>query len=61
MCRRVGMAADAFVVVLTAQLVRPDPTNPTTDPTRTLQSQPSTSSTLVAVLDRSRPDPQATG
>lgn len=41
------------VVLLGAQFVRPDRTNPPTDASRTIQSQPGTSIELGAVLDRS--------
>jgi len=46
-------AAVAFVVVLVgAQFVRPDRTNPPTDPSRTIQSQAGTASELGSILDR---------
>jgi heme-binding protein len=40
------------VAFAAAQLVRPDRANPATDPTRTIQAHPGTSSRLAAVLDR---------
>lgn len=54
MSRRLKQAALVFVVVLAAsQLVRPDQTNPPTDPGRTIHAQVGTASGLTAVLDRS--------
>lgn len=42
-----------LVVVAAAQLVRPDRTNPRTDPRRTIQAHAATTPALGAVLDRS--------
>lgn len=53
MSRRLKQAAAVLVVVLAAaQLVRPDRTNPATDPARTIQAALGTTSPLPAVLDR---------
>jgi heme-binding protein len=58
MWRRVRKAAAVVVAVVVAafvaaQLVRPQHTNPPTDPSHTLQSQAGASSPLVAVMNRS--------
>lgn len=54
MRRRVQQAAVAFVIVfVAAQLVRPDRTNPTTEPARTIQASAGTTSELGTILDRS--------
>jgi len=51
--RRLKQAAVVFVVVFAAaQLVRPEPANPATDISRTIQAHVGTASGLVAVLDR---------
>ena len=53
MSRRLKQAAVVFVIALAAaQLVRPDRTNPATDPSRTIGAHAGTASELVAVLDR---------
>jgi mono/diheme cytochrome c family protein len=52
--RRLTQAATVIVVLFAAaQLVRPDRTNPPTDPRRTIQAQVGTASAVAAVLDRS--------
>ena len=61
MGRRLKKAALVFVVGLVvlfavAQLIRPARTNPPTEPSRTLQAHPGTSSELVAVMNRSCSD-----
>ena len=54
MNRRLKQAAIlTAVVVVAAQLVRPERANPVTDANRTIQAQMPTGSGLVAVLDRS--------
>ena len=54
MKRRLAQGAVALlVVVAVAQLVRPDRTNPPTDPRRTIQAHAGTTPALAAVLDRS--------
>jgi hypothetical protein len=54
MNRRTKLAAVIFVVLLaTAQLIRPDRTNPATDPSQTIRAVVGTDNGLVAVLDRS--------
>lgn len=54
MRRRLQQAAVILVVVfVAAQVVRPDRSNPTTDPSRTIQAHAGTTSELPAVLDRS--------
>jgi hypothetical protein len=54
MRRRLKQVAVVFVIVFaTAQLVRPERTNPATDASRTIQAHAGTTSELVAVLDRS--------
>jgi hypothetical protein len=54
MSRRLKQGVVAFVVVLVAaQLVRPERANPRVDSSHTIQAQVGTSSGLVAVLDRS--------
>jgi len=53
MSRRLKQAAVVLVVVFaTAQLVRPERTNPATDASRTIRAHVGTASGLVAVLDR---------
>ena len=53
MSRRMKQAAIVFIAVFAAaQLVRPERTNPTTDPSRTIQAQIGTAPALAAVLDR---------
>jgi heme-binding protein len=53
MSRRLKQAAVVFVVVFAvAQLVRPERTNPTTDPSRTIGAHVDNTSQLPAVLDR---------
>jgi len=53
MSGRLKKAAVVFVVLLVgAQFARPDHTNPTTDPNRTIGSQAGTSRELAAILDR---------
>jgi heme-binding protein len=53
MSRRLTQTAVAFVVVFAAaQLVRPERTNPTTDPSRTIRAHVADTSQLPAVLDR---------
>jgi hypothetical protein len=54
MRRRLKQAALVLVVVfVAAQFVRPDRSNPTTDPSRTIQAHAGTTGELPAVLDRS--------
>jgi hypothetical protein len=54
MGRRLIQAAVVLVVLFAAaQLVRPDRSNPTTDPRRTIQARAGTTSELAIVLDRS--------
>lgn len=54
MSRRLKQIAIVFVVVFAAaQLIRPERTNPPTDPSRTIEAQVKNASGLVAVLDRS--------
>ena len=54
MSKRLLQAVVAVVVVLVAaQFVRPDRTNPRTDPNRTIAAHPGVTSELVGVLDRS--------
>lgn len=54
MSRRLKQVAlGVLVVVVAAQLIRPNRANPPTDESRTLQAQVGTASGLVAVLDRS--------
>ncbi len=53
MTRRLKLASVVFVgVFAAAQLIRPDRSNPATDTSRTIQSQMSTASGLVPVLQR---------
>jgi len=53
MTRRLKQAAVVFIVVLVAaQFVRPDRTNPATDASRSIDAQAGTGSEFVAVLDR---------
>src|SRR5262245_3307899 len=53
MTRRLTQAAAAFIVLFAAaQLVRPDRTNPPTDPGRTIRAHTGATSQLPAVLDR---------
>ena len=53
MRRRLVQASVLFVVVFAAaQLVRPERTNPVTDPTRTIRAHVAETSQLPAVLDR---------
>jgi hypothetical protein len=53
MGRRLKQAAIVLVVVFAAaQLVRPERTNPTTDPSRTIRAHVADTSQLPAVLDR---------
>ena len=47
------VALGVLVVVVAAQLIRPNRANPPTDASRTLQAQVGTANGLVAVLDRS--------
>lgn len=62
MGRRLKQVAVGFiVVVLAAQLIRPDGTNPPTDPRHTIQAQVGTPSALAAVLDRSCRDCHSNG
>jgi hypothetical protein len=57
MGKRLKQAAIAVVVVLVAaQFIRPDRTNPPTDASRTLAAQEGAGSQLVAVLDRACSD-----
>ena len=57
MNRRLKQAAILIaVVVVAAQLVRPERANPATDVSRTIQAHVGTASGLVAVLDRSCSD-----
>jgi heme-binding protein len=57
MNRRLKQAAIVLVVVFAAaQLVRPEPSNPATDASRTIQAHVGTASGLVAVLNRSCSD-----
>jgi Haem-binding domain len=52
--RRLKLVAVVFVVVVVAaQFVRPDRTNPATDPSRTIRAHVGTAKGLTAVLDRS--------
>lgn len=54
MGKRLKQLAVVFIVLLVAaQLVRPARTNPTIDPTRTIQTHTRAGSALAAVLDRS--------
>jgi Haem-binding domain len=54
MRRRLKQGAIVFVIVFAvAQLVRPERTNPPTDPSSTIQAHVGTTSGLVPVLDRS--------
>jgi hypothetical protein len=60
--RRLKQAAILIaVVVVAAQLVRPERANPVTDVSRTIQAQMPTGSGLVAVLDRSCRDCHSNG
>jgi hypothetical protein len=53
MAKRLKLAAVVFIVLLVAaQFVRPDRTNPATDASRSIDAQVGTGSDLVAVLDR---------
>ena len=53
MTRRLTQAAVVFIVLFAAaQLVRPDRTNPPTDPGRTIRAHVAETSQLPAVLDR---------
>ena len=53
MSGRLKQVALAFVVVVVAaQLIRPERANPATDPTRTIQARVAASSGLVPILDR---------
>ena len=62
MNRRLKQAAIlTAVVVVAAQLVRPERANPVTDANRTIQAQMPTGSGLVAVLDRSCRDCHSNG
>ena len=62
MSRRWKQVALGFtVVVVAAQLVRPDRANPSTDPSHTIQAQVGTSSALAVVLDRSCRDCHSNG
>lgn len=57
MAKRLKKAAIVFVVVLVAaQFIRPDRTNPATDAIRTIAAQPGAPKELVAVLDRACSD-----
>ena len=49
--KRLAVVFIALVVV--AQFIRPDRTNPSTDPSRTIQAHLGNTSGLAAVLDRS--------
>jgi hypothetical protein len=54
MTKRITQASLVLVIVLAAaQLIRPERSNPATDPNRTIQAHFGTASTLVGVLDRS--------
>jgi hypothetical protein len=54
MSRRLTQVAVIFVIVVAAaQFFRPELTNPTTDPSRSIGADIGTASGLVAVLDRS--------
>jgi Haem-binding domain len=60
--RRLKQAAIVLVVVFAAaQLVRPERTNPATDPNRTIQAHIGTASGLVPVLDRACRDCHSNG
>jgi hypothetical protein len=59
--RRNQVVASLFGLVLAAQLVRPDRTNPPIDPGRTIRAQPGSTAALVAVLDRSCGDCHSNG
>ena len=62
MNRRVKQAAIVFVVVVVAaQLVRPERANPATDSNRTIQAHMPVGSGLVAVPDRSGRDHHSNG
>jgi hypothetical protein len=53
MSRRLKQAAVLFVVVFAAaQLVRPEPANPATDPSRAIRAHVAPASQLPALLDR---------
>lgn len=62
MSTRLKQAFVGFVVVFAAaQLVRPDRTNPSTDPSRTILAHAGTTSGLAAVLERSCRDCHSNG
>ena len=62
MGRRLKQAAIAIaVLVVAAQLVRPERANPATDVSRTIQAHVGTASGLVAVLDRACRDCHSNG
>ena len=62
MRKRLKQVAVGFiVVVLAAQLIRPNRANPPTDPSHTIQAQAGTSGALAAVLDRSCRDCHSNG
>ncbi len=50
--RLIRIAIILIVVLVAAQLIRPDQTNPPTDPARTIQAQMTKAPQLAAVLDR---------
>jgi hypothetical protein len=50
--RVLQVSAAVAVVLVAAQFIRPDRSNPATDVTRTIQAHAGTTSALVAVLDR---------
>ena len=51
--KRAAIIVGAFIVALAAaQLIRPDQTNPSTDPTRTIRAHMGNASPVVAVVDR---------
>src|SRR5512143_2382989 len=53
MSRRITQAVVVFVVAFSAaQLVRPERTNPNTDPSGTIGAHPGTASGLAPILDR---------
>ena len=51
--RSVQIAIGVILLLVAAQLIRPDRTNPATDVSRTIQAHAGITSELVAVLDRS--------
>jgi hypothetical protein len=54
--RLLKITVAVVVVLVAAQFVRPDRTNPPTDPSRTIAAHPDITSNFVSVLDRSCSD-----